>query len=113
MSYFFGTSYPVATVDAEDLARVWEVMSKSDADLLQRKNIAVAIGQVLRPESDAQATIFRASLLHSLQTRNTVPAGAAKAIFETAATLPIERPLESQSEIDALARFFIDQPLID
>lgn len=84
-------------VDPTDLASVWQVM-----------NIAVAIGRVLRPESDAQATIARASILSQLQARNGAPAQPSKATFQTAAIVPIERRIETPADLDLLARFFSD-----
>ena len=108
MGYIFGATYPVAVVDPKDLARIWEVMSKAEAGELKHVNVAVALGRVLRPESDAQATIFRASILRALQTRDAVPAQASQAIFEKAASFPCERPLENQSDLDSVAHFFRD-----
>jgi hypothetical protein len=105
MSHIFGVTYPIVAVDPEDLARVWEVMSKAEAGQLKHVNVALAIGQVLRPESDAQATIFRASILRALQARNTVPAAASKAVFKRAASFPCERPLEN---LESVANFFRD-----
>jgi hypothetical protein len=104
--YLFGISYPVPAVDPKDLARVWEVLSKAEAGGLKDVNVAIAIGQVLRPESDAQATIARVYFLRALQARNVVPAEPSQRIFERAATLPVERAPDNESALDSLAAFF-------
>jgi hypothetical protein len=109
LGHIFGVTYPVAAVDPTDLARVWEVMSRAEAGELKHANVAVAIGQVLRPESDAHATIARVSMLRALQTKNAVPAGASRAIFGKAASFPFERPIERASDMDSLAHIFGDQ----
>jgi hypothetical protein len=56
----FGASYPLAVADPNDLAKVRELTSKAEAGKLKDTNVAIAIGQALRPESNISATIARA-----------------------------------------------------
>ncbi len=84
-SFLFGVSYPVPPVDADELARVWEVLAQAERGQLRDLNVAIAIGRVLRPESDAMATIARATIL-----RRRIPGEMSREIFERAASVPIE-----------------------
>jgi len=109
IGFVFGTSYPVPPVDPMDLARVWDVLSKAEAGALRNTNIAVAIGQVLRPESDAQATIARVYILRALQARKVITSEPSMTTFERAATLPIETLPDTESALDSLAALFTDE----
>lgn len=107
-SYIFGVSYPVAPVDATELAQVWEVLSKAEGGELKHANIAIAIGQVLQPESDALAIIARVHILRALQARKAIATQPLAILFERAARVPIESRIESEPALDALAGFFND-----
>jgi hypothetical protein len=109
VSYLFGTSYPVAPVDPMELARVWDVLSKAEAGELGNTNIAIAIGQVLRPESDARATIARMYILRSLRARKAVTSRPSMTTFEKAATMPLETLPDTESALDSLASLFPDE----
>lgn len=104
--FLFGTTCPVVPVDPVDLAKVWAVMSKAEAGELKHVNIAIAISQIVRPESDAGATIARVAILRALQARNVVP--MSEAVFEKAASFPLKSLPESQADLDSLAHFFRD-----
>lgn len=107
--YLFGArAYPVPAVDPADLGRVWEVLSKAEAGELKDVNVAIAVGQALGIESNAQATMARVYILRALQGRNAIPATASPALFEKAASFPIDHQPASESELDALVRFFRD-----
>ena len=107
--YLFGAvAYPVPAVDPADLGRVWEVLSKAEAGELRDVNVAIAVGQALGIESNAQATMARVYILRALQGRNAIPATASPALFEKAANFPIDHQPASESELDALVRFFRD-----
>ncbi len=101
--FLFGTTCPVVSVDPVDLAKVWELMSKVEAGELKHVNLAIAIGQILRPESDFGATIARVATLRALA-KNGVP--ISEAIFKKAASFPLESLPKNQVDLDSLARFF-------
>lgn len=107
-SYFFGANYPVPPVDPPEFAKVWDLMSRTESGELKDINICLAVGQALRPESDAQATIARVFVLRTLQAKKMVDGGASQAIFEKAADFPFERPVADEQELASLARFFRD-----
>jgi hypothetical protein len=98
-SFLFGVSYPVPAVEAHELARVWEVMAQAERGTLRDVNVAIAIGRVLRAESDARATIARANILRALQARKRLPAELSREAFERAAGAP----MEDESGREALA----------
>jgi len=108
--YLFGVAgtCSVPAVDAAALGRVWDVLSKAEAGELRDVNVAIAVGQALGIESNAQATIFRVYILRALQRRNTISANSSPALFEKAASFPIDQQPASESELDALVRFFRD-----
>jgi hypothetical protein len=83
-------------------------LSRAEAGELTHMNVAVAIGQALRPESDAQATIGRACVLRALQRNCIVPARSSRDIFERAASFPFEQPPEKHLDLDSLAHLFAD-----
>jgi hypothetical protein len=107
--YLFGVgAHPVPVVDPADLGRVWEVLSKAEAGQLGDVNVAIAVGQALGIESNAQATLARVYILRALQRRNAIPGTASPALFEKAASFPIDHQPASESELDALVSFFGD-----
>jgi hypothetical protein len=105
--YILGTTYPVPIVETADLRRVWELLSEAEAGELKKEvNVLIAVGQTLRPESDAQAVIWRTYLLRALQAKKLVPAGALEDVFERAASTPIEHPIVQESDLESLAHSF-------
>jgi hypothetical protein len=108
ISYLFGGSFPLAPVDPADLARVWGVLEKAEAGEFRNRNIAIAIGQAMQPDSNAEATIARACALRMLHARKAIPGLPSISIFEKAAAIPIEKSFRSESELDSLAQHFND-----
>ena len=98
-SFLFGTFFPVPAVEANELARVWEVLAQAERGTLRDVNVAIAIGRVLRAESNARATIARANILRALQERKSLPAELSREAFERAASAP----MEDEAGIEALA----------
>jgi hypothetical protein len=72
-------------------------------------NLAIRIGQAMRPESDVQATIAHAYVLRALQARDAVKARSSARVFLKAATIPLERALEDEAGLDSLANYFRDE----
>jgi hypothetical protein len=103
-SFLFGVSYPVPAVEADELARVWEVLVRAERGALRDVNVGVAMGQVLRAESDARSTIVRALMLRALQGRKRLPQDLSREVFERAASVPIG----DESGLEALAGIFDD-----
>jgi hypothetical protein len=91
IGHVFEVTCPIAAVDPGELANVWEVIMKAEAGESARVNIALAIGQVLWPESDAQAVIARAFILRALQKHDAVPTAITRAVLEKAACFAIAR----------------------
>ncbi len=102
----FGTTYPVHHVEPADIRKVWELLSRAEAGELGNVNLPLAVGQILGPEPDGQAVLWRTYMLRMLQSNDLVPAEASRAIFETAALFPILAPVVHRSDLESLAQSF-------
>ena len=101
----FGRHQSVPSVDPGDLGRVLQVLFKAKSGEL-KENLAIAIGRVIKTDSNSNAVLARTYVLRVLQAKKLVRDGFGEDLLVRAASIPLRSAPMNESDLTTLAALF-------